>query len=376
MAPCQVPLWLTHLSWFTDRTQKCRKGEPQSDECKVKRSRWRVDTKGMRRDKNPIQDLRTMAFAGAMMFASAAVLTIVALVLPHRPGPDPVADLITSAVALACAAALIAARGHLRVWAFHVLVQIGNVLIAAGMYAGGPTETTEHYTLLYLWGALYASYFFSRRAAVIHTLFGSLTYGFVLMLKEPNLFWMSRWFVMMGSFLIAALIVNWLTQQIRTLARNDSLTGLYNRRTFEEELGRVLWRAERDRCPVCVVLLDLDNFKRINDSLGHSAGDRLLKEAAAAWSEQIRHNDVLARYGGDEFAALLPDCSLDDAEIVAGRLRAAMPPQVTCSVGFAMWDGKDSEDAFLTRVDEALYRAKRMGRNRVSTVVAAAVAQP
>ena len=68
-------------------------------------------------------------------------------------------------------------------------------------------------------------------------------------------------------------------------------------------------------------------------------------------------NDVLARHGGDEFAALLPDYSLHDAEIVAGRLRAAMPPQATCSIGIAMWDGKESEDALLTRVDEALYRA-------------------
>jgi len=317
-----------------------------------------------------------MAFAGAMMFVSAAVLTIVALVLPHRPGPDPVADLIASAIALACAGVLIAARNHLRVWFFHVLVQLGNVLISAGMYAGGPTESTEHYVLLYLWGVLYASYFFSRRAAVIHTLLGSLSYGVVLLVKEPDLFWISRWFVMMGSFLIAALIVNWLTQQIRTLARHDSLTGLYNRRTFEEELERALWRAERDLRPLCVMLVDLDNFKRINDTLGHSSGDRLLKEAAAAWSGEIRNNDVLARYGGDEFAALLPDCSLDHAEIVAGRLRRAMPSQATCSIGFAMWDGKEKEDSLLTRVDEALYRAKRKGRNRASTAVAAAAVQP
>ena len=311
-----------------------------------------------------------MAFAGAMMFVSAAVLTIVGLILPHRPGPDPVADLISSAIALVCAGVLIAARDRLRVWFFHVLVQIGNLLIAAGMYAGGPTDTTEHYALLYLWGALYASYFFSRRAAVIHTLFGSITYGVVLLVKEPNLFWVSRWFVMMGSFLIAALIVNWLTQQIRTLARNDSLTGLCNRRTFEEELGRALWRAERDGRPLCVVMLDLDNFKKINDSLGHGAGDRLLKEAAAAWSGQVRVNDVLARYGGDEFAAVLPDCSLHDAEIVAGRLRLAMPPRTTCSIGFAIWDGKASKDALLTQADEALYRAKRLGRNGVSMAAA------
>ena len=260
----------------------------------------------MRRDKNPNQDLRTMAFAGAMMFVSAAVLTIVALVLPHRPGPDPVADLITSAIALACGGVLIAARDHLRVWFFHVLVQLGNLLIAAGMYAGGPTESTQHYTLLYLWGALYASYFFSRRAAIIHTLFGSLTYGVVLLVKEPNLFWISRWFVMMGSFLIAAFIVNWLTQQIRTLARRDSLTGLYNRRIFEEELGRALWRAERDLRPVCVVLIDLDNFKRINDTLGHSSGDRLLKEAAAAWSGEIRNNTTC--WPGTEATSSLPCC--------------------------------------------------------------------
>src|SRR5919106_3615868 len=188
----------------------------------------------------PLHELRTMSVAAAIMFTAAAVLTLVALVLPHGEGPDPVSEVVTSGVALLCAAAVLKAGPRMRVWHFHVLLQVGNLLIAVGMYTGGSMEATEHYGLLYLWGALYAAYFFSRRVLLCHFAGGALGYGLVLLLKEPTNHWVSEWFVMMGSFMIAGIVVNWLTHQIRQLARTDALTGLFNRRTLEEELAREL----------------------------------------------------------------------------------------------------------------------------------------
>jgi diguanylate cyclase len=112
--------------------------------------------------------------------------------------------------------------------------------------------------------------------------------------------------------------------------------------------------------------MDVDNLKEINDSLGHSAGDRLLKACGAAWNERLRSADLLARYGGDEFAVILPDCSMPEALEVGERLRAATPSETSSSIGAAQWDGRESSDQIMRRVDDALYEAKRCGRNRVA----------
>jgi GGDEF domain-containing protein len=108
------------------------------------------------------------------------------------------------------------------------------------------------------------------------------------------------------------------------LARVDALTGIPNRRVWNEELPRELARARRSQLPLCVAILDLDHFKRFNDRHGHQAGDQL-KASAASWQGIVRGTDLLARYGGEEFALLLPSCSLESALALADRLRGASP---------------------------------------------------
>jgi diguanylate cyclase (GGDEF)-like protein len=155
--------------------------------------------------------------------------------------------------------------------------------------------------------------------------------------------------------------------QLQETARTDDLTGLPNRRAWDEELPRELARAARDARPVCVAMLDLDRFKRFNDDRGHQAGDRLLKQAASAWTSLLRTSDMLARYGGEEFSLLLPGCTIDDAQALVGRLRAAMPDGETVSAGIACWDETETADDFVGRADQALYTAKRGGRNQLVT---------
>ena len=156
-----------------------------------------------------------------------------------------------------------------------------------------------------------------------------------------------------------------LLHQLQETARTDDLTGLPNRRAWEEELPRELARAARDSRPVCVAMLDLDRFKRFNDDRGHQAGDRLLKQAASAWASELRASDMLARYGGEEFALLLPGCTLEGAQALVQRLRTAMPDGETVSAGIACWDETESAESFLGRADAALYSAKRGGRDRL-----------
>ena len=148
------------------------------------------------------------------------------------------------------------------------------------------------------------------------------------------------------------------------LALTDQLTGLPNRRAWEEALQRELSRADRDGNPVCVAVIDLDDFKRFNDQHGHQAGDALLSEAARAWHRELRASDLLARYGGEEFAAVIPASPLETATDVVERLRRATPVGLTASAGLASWNHSETAAELFGRADAALYEAKQRGRNR------------
>ncbi|MFC3381768.1 GGDEF domain-containing protein [Couchioplanes azureus] len=164
------------------------------------------------------------------------------------------------------------------------------------------------------------------------------------------------------------------SRQIRELARTDELTGLPNRRAWNEELPRALEHARREGTPVCIAVLDLDRFRRFNEEHGPAAGDRFLKAAGAAWHGALRRVDTLARDGGEEFAVLLPGADLDKARAAVGRALAATPLGQTFSAGVALWDGAETPDELVARADAALYAAKAGGRNRI--VAAGAGAGP
>lgn len=166
--------------------------------------------------------------------------------------------------------------------------------------------------------------------------------------------------------------------ELKRLSARDELTGISNRRHFQEMAEMDLSRADRSQQPVSVLLLDLDHFKRINDAYGHAAGDAVLCAVAGAWRHELRCHDVLARIGGEEFAVLLPDCSAPQAELLARRLVAAtrkLRPlkgtaedvAVTVSIGVATRLANSPTDlsGLLMAADTALYAAKREGRDRL-----------
>ena len=163
------------------------------------------------------------------------------------------------------------------------------------------------------------------------------------------------------------------TRQVRELSRTDELTGLPNRRAWNDELPRALELARRDGAPVAVALLDLDHFKRFNDSYGHPAGDRLLKEASAAWHGALRQVDTVARWGGEEFIVLLPGAAAEEAREVLSRALGLTPLGQTFSAGVAQWDGSETSDTLIQRADAALYAAKAAGRNQVVAAPAGAL---
>jgi diguanylate cyclase (GGDEF)-like protein len=162
--------------------------------------------------------------------------------------------------------------------------------------------------------------------------------------------------------------------RIEAISRTDSLTGLANRRFFMERLQESISLADRHEQELCLLMADLDHFKRINDTHGHDTGDRVLQSFAAILSRSCRKEDLAARAGGEEFFLLLPMTSEEDALRMAVRMCASMRvldvleqgAPVTVSVGVACHHRGDSPDQVLGRVDQALLRAKEQGRDRVS----------
>ncbi len=165
---------------------------------------------------------------------------------------------------------------------------------------------------------------------------------------------------------------------LEELANIDGLTGVTNHRHFQENFDRELNRAIRGDHALALIMVDLDHFKRINDTYGHQAGDFVLKEACRIWKEQLRDYDTLARYGGEEFVVLLPESDAEAALAVAEKLRQATSEHdfdnkgeryaVTASFGVSVFaPGKDepSKDELIEQADAALYEAKKKGRNRV-----------
>lgn len=165
------------------------------------------------------------------------------------------------------------------------------------------------------------------------------------------------------------------------LSNTDHLTGMYNRRYLMDAMEKELQRCMRKGGNLSVVILDIDHFKKVNDTYGHLQGDIVLQKVALQLQKELRNYDVAARYGGEEFIAFLPDSSLKEAAYVADRIRTAIqtikfggplaPLTLTASIGVAAFSTPScaTVDAIIKQADDALYRAKNNGRNRVECAI-------
>jgi diguanylate cyclase (GGDEF)-like protein len=246
------------------------------------------------------------------------------------------------------------------------LVGVGILREAVGGTFGGVGALGM---LPVVWMALYGT---RAQLAVVIAAMSAMWIGPLLVAAGPS-HPVSGWraaIVFIAMSTMVGMTVQRLVQDVREhaavagrLARTDALTALPNRRAWDDALPTRLAAATIVR-PLCVALLDLDGFKALNDRLGHHAGDRALKDAAAGWTAELRPGDLLARIGGDEFAVLLVDCDLASATSVVERLRAATPAPLTCSAGLVEHHGGGGGDEVMGRADRLLYQAKQRGRDR------------
>ena len=164
-------------------------------------------------------------------------------------------------------------------------------------------------------------------------------------------------------------------QHMSELVREDQLTGSLNRRGLDDVFERETARSDRRGTPLCIALLDLDDFKRLNDTYGHQAGDAALKHLVKIVKETLRSMDVIARYGGEEFLILLPETTVDAASQTMTRLQRELTKHfflhdnekvlITFSAGVALRQPNEDQGALVKRADKAMYEAKKTGKNRV-----------
>jgi diguanylate cyclase (GGDEF)-like protein len=302
---------------------------------------------------------------GALLYVSGGLVAAASQAVPHGPVRHEAVALLNAAGGLVVGGLLYAFRNRVRTWMLHALQFLGNVQIAIGIQFLGRGPVSVSATCFYVWTSVFAFYFFSWRAAIAHLVaVGVFLAATLSALHEPA--GPAIWIVAVGTAGVAGAVVGALSRQLRLAAGTDGLTGLPNRWNWEEALERELHRAQRNGEPLCVASIDLDGFKALNDTRGHRAGDVYLRELAASWERALRGNDMLARYGGDEFAVLLPNAACGQALSVIDRMRVVAPHADFCS-GVAEWDRAEGADLLLERADVAVYRAKAGGRN--TTVV-------
>ena len=287
-----------------------------------------------------------------------------------------------------------AVRAGLGLWAGALIAQAAAWLILlAPHHASYHPSLVIAGVLLVSGGALQVSAVlkFHKRAAPSWLLYGpplAAFFGLSIWLQPDDplpridtLAALGWWLVGFHALTVYASFTFLLAHVLRAqgLADTDPLTGAYNRRTFGELAERELSRARRGRTPVSLLSLDLDRFKRVNDTYGHAAGDEVLASVAALVRSCLRKEDLLARYGGEEFVVLLPGVGQPAAAALAERIRTGLERacvragdhdvRITASIGVATERGESMPalDAMLRGADAALYAAKREGRNRVVT---------
>ncbi len=174
------------------------------------------------------------------------------------------------------------------------------------------------------------------------------------------------------------LAIKAVNEELQELSQIDGLTQLFNRRVWEEHLAMEFKRLRRNGGPSTLVLFDIDHFKQVNDTHGHQAGDRVIRDVAAELRQQKRETDIAGRYGGEEFGVILPDTDVEGGRVFSERLRKAVEQRVittsgntrirvTISLGVAPFEGGfSSHEAWLEAADQALYRSKEGGRNRTT----------
>ena len=325
---------------------------------------------------------RQMAYTAAAMFGGAAFVGFVEQALPggqtFTPGP--------ALATLPFIILLLAFGQKLPVWALAMLGPVGAAMIAVAI---ATTPQPGDGAVFYAWPVLWCAYFFGWRGSVLIIVWLGIVHGLAVASLPGDASTVDRWMDVMVTMSIVAVVVQTLSTRNQELlaksvaeARTDKLTGLLNRRGFEEAAPAELERARRNGDTVAVATFDIDFFKRINDDRGHERGDRVLSGLGDVFRAETRETDLVARMGGEEFTVVLASTDVEQAMAYAERVRSRFAAldvgagAATISAGVTATDAPGGTDELLLAADSALYEAKCGGRDRVIAYESGPGAEP
>ena len=290
-----------------------------------------------------------------IIFAGAAS-SLVAALFPSNPGAPVDMFRLVAVLAFGCSVLLWWMADRAPRWFLHAVVAGGTLAISVLIARAATGVSTVVTATDYIWMGVYVSFFFSRTAARLHLALIAAAFGVALLFNNHNV--PAEAFVLMtASIIVAAETIGRQSDRLRHEAHTDSLTGLLNRKGLLQAAERAFSLADRTGIPLTVGLIDLDDFKQVNDRDGHAAGDRLLVEMARTWSEELQPGDIFARLGGDEFLVVLVGSGDEEAARFFERLLFISPTQWSAGV-IKRREGEDLS-ACLARADNTLYDAKR-----------------
>jgi diguanylate cyclase (GGDEF)-like protein len=290
---------------------------------------------------------------------AAGVLALAFTIAKHNSSWQVIATLACLVViAVAIVGVRLALGARIPPWFDQLNMGIATILISAG--AAIDPSTHIDFADLYVWIALYAALYFRRVVATLQIAGAGAAYAFVLAIGSNVENPLAAWLTTFGTVSVLAVIVTGLVGKLRDSSLEDALTHLANRRYWDERVVEEMERARREGTSLSLVLIDIDDFKDVNDRYGHQAGDRLLCQFAEGWQGTIRGSgDFVARLGGDEFGLLAPNTDERGIDLMTQRLHEVSPDGISCSYGVATWDGHETVTDFFRRADDALYQAKR-----------------
>lgn len=306
---------------------------------------------------------RPEARALALMFAVGALLALAVPFIPHGGGIDTVGWLVNASLALPVAAVLLLAPHRIPAAAYHVVLVVGGVVVANGIWFGNGGAASIAASFFYIWVPLYAFWAWDWTVASLHVAADAILLAIALTVVGVSGA-AAVWLIIIGTAAVAGVVVGFMRRELSALAVVDPLTQLPNRHSLHETLQREILRLRRHPDPLAVAIIDVDDLKTVNDRDGHQAGDQLLRTAAREWRSALRATDVLVRYGGDEFIAVMPRTTAAEAHEVLGRLAATSAARF--SAGVVEWLPGDEPDTLIERADTLLYAGKRAGGRRIT----------
>jgi diguanylate cyclase (GGDEF)-like protein len=297
-----------------------------------------------------------IAWSLALLFIGKGLICFATVAFPISATEPSRLVASDGAVALIAGFAVWLFASRIPLLGFELLAASGCVVTSALITQAGTHGGMMLAAFAYPWIAIYAAHFFPRRAVNVQGILISVGFGAGLLLSGLHHVAI-YWVVVTVTIWSICILLGSLSESLRRQVGTDPLTGLLNRSGFMAAAMRERAHANRTGAPLSVAVIDLDNFKQVNDRAGHAAGDQLLAALGRQWRERIRPTDTLARHGGDEFVLLLPDTRAAGADAALKRLCTGRD-SVSWSVGISQWLAGESLDAPLARADKHLYEAK------------------